>query len=71
MWWVKALVFVLMLLVVVSLFKSLSAMMKGESAEGKTVQALAWRIGLSVLILLFLLFSAYMGWIEPHGVRPA
>jgi putative copper export protein len=71
MWWVKALVFLMMVLVVVALFKSLSAMMRGESADGKTVKALTWRIGLSVAIFLFLLVAAFFGWIEPHGVRPA
>lgn len=70
MWWVKALVLVLLLATVVALFRALSAMMRGEGGEGKTVKALAWRIGLSIAIFLFLLLSMYMGWVKPHGVNP-
>jgi hypothetical protein len=70
MWWVKVVVLVLLLATVVSLFRALSAMMRGEGGEGKTVKALAWRIGLSIAIFLFLLLSMYMGWVKPHGVNP-
>lgn len=70
MWWVKLLVFLLLAAVVFTLFRALTALMRGEGAEGKTVKALAWRIGLSVGIFLFLLFSAHMGWVTPHDVRP-
>lgn len=70
MLWVKVLVLVLLAASVVALFRALSAMMRGEGGEGKTVKALAWRIGLSVAIFLFLLLSMYMGWVKPHGVNP-
>lgn len=71
MWWVKALVLVLLVASVIALFRALSAMMRGEGGEGKTVKALAWRIGLSIAIFLFLLISMYMGWVKPHGVNPS
>lgn len=70
MWWVKALVLVLLAAAVVSLFRALTAMMRGEGGGGKTVRALTWRIGFSVLIFLFLLLSMYMGWVQPHDVNP-
>lgn len=70
MWWVKVLVLALLAASVVALFRALSAMMRGEGGEGKTVKALAWRIGLSIAIFLFLLLSMYMGWVKPHGVNP-
>lgn len=31
-------------------------------------RALALRVGISVLLFLFILLSYYMGWIEPTGV---
>lgn len=70
MLWVKILVLVLLALVVVSLFRALGAMMRGESASGKTVRALAWRVGLSLAVFVLLLISMQMGWIEPHDVNP-
>ena len=70
MWWVKLLVFLLLAGAVIALFVALTSMMRGDSASGKTVKALAWRIGLSVAVFLFLLLSMYMGWVTPHDVRP-
>jgi hypothetical protein len=33
-------------------------------------KALAYRIGLSVLLFAVLLFSHWMGWIQPTGIPP-
>lgn len=71
MWWVKVLVLLLLAAAVVSLFRGLAALMKGEGGEGKTVRALAWRIGFSVAVFLFLLLSMHMGWVTPHDVNPS
>lgn len=68
--WVKVIALLLLAAAVVSLFHALTSMMKNESAEGKTVRALAWRVAFSVLVFLFLLLSMYMGWVTPHGVNP-
>lgn len=35
----------------------------------RTVQALTWRIGLSVALFLFLLIANQMGWIEATGIQ--
>ena len=70
MWWVKLLVFILLAGAVFALFQALTSMMRGDSASGRTVKALAWRVGLSVTVFLFLLLSMYMGWVTPHDVRP-
>lgn len=69
MWWVKVLALLLLAAAVVALFSGLGAMVRGESADGRMVRALAWRVGLSLLAFLFLILSMYMGWIEPHDVR--
>ena len=68
--WVKIVALVLLAMAVVALFSALGSMMKGESGDGRTVKALAFRVGLSVLVFLFLIVSMLMGWIEPHGVHP-
>lgn len=69
--WVKIIALLLLAAAVVSLFRALTSMMKNESADGKTVKALAWRVAFSALVFLFLLLSMYMGWVTPHGVNPS
>lgn len=71
MLWFKLLIVALLLASVVSLFLALTSMLRGNSASGKTVRALAWRVGFSVAVFLLLVLSMYMGWVEPHGVQQA
>lgn len=44
----------------------------GEPArpKGNMATALAFRIGLSVLLFLFVLLAYSMGWIQPTGIAP-
>lgn len=72
MWWVKLIVIVLLLAAVFSLGRALMALVRGEKGESKskTMRALAWRVGFSALVFLFILFSMLMGWITPHDVNP-
>ncbi|CAG1018190.1 hypothetical protein BURC_02932 [Burkholderiaceae bacterium] len=49
------------------------AMVRGKEGEGvpkkpTMMRALAWRVGLSVLLFLFILISYKLGWIAPTGV---
>lgn len=69
MLWVKVVALLLLAAAVVALFSGLGSLVRGESADGSTVRALAWRVGLSLVAFLFLVLSMYMGWIEPHDVR--
>jgi succinate dehydrogenase/fumarate reductase cytochrome b subunit len=43
-------------------------MLTDKGKTKRTVNALTWRVGLSVGLILFLILAIYMGWIEPHGV---
>lgn len=43
-------------------------MLVDKGKTKRTVNALTWRIGLSVGLILFVILSIYMGWIEPHGI---
>ena len=70
MWWVKLIVIVLLLAAVISLGRALMSLVKGQGKEGKTMRALAWRVGFSVAVFLFIILSMYMGWVQPHDVNP-
>jgi hypothetical protein len=39
---------------------------KGNS--DRIVKALTWRIGLSILLFIFLFFAFAMGWVTPHPI---
>ena len=52
-----------------SLASALFYLMRDKGASSKTVNALTIRIGMSVVLFLFLLFSHWMGWIETTGVQ--
>lgn len=40
----------------------------GQPKSGKMMRALAWRVGLSVLLFLCIVGAYRMGWIQPTGV---
>jgi hypothetical protein len=52
-----------------SLASALFYLMRDKGSSSKTVNALTLRIGLSVVLFLFLLFSHWMGWIETTGIQ--
>ncbi len=52
-----------------SLASALFYLMRDKGSSSKTVNALTLRIGLSVVLFLFLLFSHWMGWIETTGFQ--
>ncbi len=61
-----------------SLAAAMVFMMRG-GAKGSTevtprnrgmARALAFRVGFSVLLFAFILFSYWMGWIQPTGIAP-
>ncbi len=70
MWWVKLIVIVLLIAAVVSLARALMSLVRGEGKSGKTMRALAWRVGFSAMVFVFILISMMMGWIQPHDVNP-
>ena len=38
------------------------------SRDARMARALAWRVGLSIALFLFVLLSWHMGWIQPGGL---
>jgi len=43
-------------------------MMKDKGGSKRMVKALTMRIGVSILLFVFIIFSFWMGWIKPAGV---
>jgi hypothetical protein len=70
MWWVKLIVIVLLIAAVVSLARALMSLVRNEGKSGRTMRALAWRVGFSAMVFVFILVSMMMGWIQPHDVNP-
>lgn len=66
----KSVVILLLLLILASLFAALAYLVRDRGATRRTVRALTWRIGLSLGLFALLLFAGWMGWIQPHGLRP-
>ena len=60
--------------IVASLGVALLAMMRGDSSSGEAgkarrmSRALALRVGFSVLLFIAVIFSYFMGWIQPTGL---
>lgn len=52
-----------------SLASALFYLMRDKGTSSKTVNALTLRIGMSVVLFLFLLFSHWMGWIDATGFQ--
>jgi hypothetical protein len=62
----KILVIGVLVLIVASLGKALFHLSRPEAEDGgKMLNALSWRIGLSVLLFLLLLLAYHQGWVHP------
>jgi hypothetical protein len=67
----KYLVIAMLTLIVISLGRALFFLTSRKPEDGaKMVKALAWRIGLSVVLFLLLIVAYYSGWIEPQRIVP-
>jgi hypothetical protein len=55
--------------IVVALFAALVFLYRDRGQGTRMVKALAIRVGLSILLVTFLLVSYFMGWIAPQGIR--
>lgn len=65
---IKAIILLLLLGILVSLFSGLFFLNRDQGNTHRTLNALTWRISLSVLLFLVLLFAYYNGLIQPHGL---
>lgn len=65
----KIVVAIAFILILASLASALIFLMRDRGRSNRTVQALTLRVGFSVALFLFILFSYKMGWIQPTGIR--
>ncbi len=64
----KILVAIGFILIIASLGSALVFLMKDKGRSNRTVQALAFRVGFSVLLFILLLVMHRMGLIQPTGI---
>lgn len=67
--WFKIITLAILLMIVISLFRAMVSLVRNESSSGKTVKMLSYRVGFSILLLLFLGLAKYMGWMQPHDLK--
>lgn len=65
----KILIVAVFLVILYNLGAGLYYMMSDKGTTSRTVNALTWRIAISMGLILAIAFAAWMGWIEPHGIR--
>jgi len=63
---VKGLIVLLLLVVFFSLGSAMFYLIRDQGQSNRTVKALSWRIGLSLLLFILLLIAFALGWISPH-----
>lgn len=64
----KTLVIIFLLAIVYSLGAGLYYMIVDKGTTDRTVKALTWRIGLSVVLFLIIIVMIWTGVLKPHGV---
>ena len=53
--------------ILLSLGSALVYRVRDKGSTNRTVNALTVRVGISVMLFLFILFSYWMGWIQPRS----
>ncbi len=53
--------------ILLSLGSALFYLVRDKGTTNRTVNALTVRVGISVALFLFILFSYWMGWIQPRS----
>jgi len=64
----KIVIIFVLLAIFFALGSGLYYLVKEGNTGTKTVQALTWRILLTIGLLIFLLVGAHFGWIKPHDL---
>lgn len=67
----KIIIITLLLVIISILFSGLIFLIRDKGKTNRPVQALSWRIGLSLSLFLFLLLAFKLHWIAPHDLVPA
>lgn len=64
----KIIIVVMLIAIVLTLLISVVFLIRDPSSKRRALMGLKIRVALSVSLLIFILFSYFMGWIHPHGL---
>ncbi len=64
----KLAIVAVLLVIIYNLGAGLYFMMTDKGKTDRTVKALTWRIGLSVMLILLVIVGIYAGLIKPHDI---
>jgi hypothetical protein len=64
----KILVGIAFILIIGSLASALVFLMRDKGRSNRTVRALAFRVGFSILLFVLILVAHRLGWIQPTGI---
>jgi len=67
--WTTLFVIAFFIVILWNLGAGLYYMMTDKGTTNRTVRALTWRIGLSVLLILLVIAGILTGVIHPHGIN--
>ena len=67
--WQTLIIVAFLLLILFNLGAGLYYMLVDKGSTHRTVNALTWRIGLSVALMLLLILGIATGVIRPHGIH--
>ncbi|HLF31864.1 MAG TPA: twin transmembrane helix small protein [Xanthomonadales bacterium] len=67
---IKILIVLFLLTILYSLASSFFFLVRDKGAGDRTVRRLTWRIGLSLVLFVFLWGGYQMGWIDPSSNGP-
>lgn len=65
----KIIVAAAFILILASLGSALVFLMRDKGKTNRTVNALAFRVGFSIILFALLLVAYKLGWIQPTGIR--
>ena len=66
---IKAIIVLFFISILFSLGSALYYLVRGHKGDStRIVKALTWRIALSFVLFLLLMFAFAMGWIAPHSI---
>ena len=64
---IKIVTIIFLLTILYSLASSLIFLVRDKGEGDRTVKRLTWRIGLSIVLFVFLWAAYQMGWVEPKS----
>lgn len=66
----KIILVLFLIAICIALFSGLFFLVKDDGDSKRTVNALTWRVGLQVGLIIVLIVAFFMGWLRPHDVYP-